>query len=71
MEMVQGIYHAKLNDSQAKSAEEELARKEIGDFISSQSSNKAPGITGVTSVYYKYLWKIMPKTITKAINYML
>ena len=50
-EFLQGIDHAKLNESQAASAGEEFSAKEIGEFISSQSSNKASGITGVTSAY--------------------
>lgn len=67
-EFLQGIDHAKLNKSQAASAKEEFSAKGISKFISSQSSNKAPGITGVTSAYYKYLWKIMPRCL-RTTNY--
>jgi hypothetical protein len=47
---------------------EEFSVKEVKKAISSAKASSAPGPTGETIALYKYIFSIIPQTLTKALN---
>ena len=61
----------KVTDQENSQLTHQISQTEIENFFKKSNPNKAPGITGLTSAFYKCFWPKIKELVTQAINNVL
>ena len=71
VDFMEDIETKRITEDENLMLEKPFTTAEVATFIKSMSSDKAPGITGITPAFYKVFWNQIADLVTSAINHAL